>query len=103
MIPAFDSETPFGPQKRGFLAYEQGQTKTTPAFKPQWENLRRLFAGEIPVIVHTYDGWGVMQTARMFAGEYQLKTIATHTAYAGHLVASDVAKYKNVVPTYAKY
>jgi len=79
-----------------WLAYEQGKTETKPAFKPQWENLRRLFAGDIPVIVHTYDGWGVMQTARMFAGEYKLKTIATHTAYAGHLVASDVAKYKNV-------
>ncbi len=25
MIPAFDSEAPFGPQKKGFLAYEQGQ------------------------------------------------------------------------------
>jgi alpha-L-fucosidase len=27
MIPAFDSEATFGPQKKGFLAYEQGQIK----------------------------------------------------------------------------
>ena len=76
--------------------YESGKTKDKPDFKPEWEDCRKVFSHEIPVIVHTYDGWGVMQTARMFGKEYNLKTIATHTAYAGHMMAEDVAKFDNV-------
>jgi imidazolonepropionase-like amidohydrolase len=37
-----------------------------------------------------------MQTARIFNDENHLKTIATHTAYGGHLIAKEVAKRKNV-------
>ena len=77
-------------------AYESGKTKEKPEFKPEWEDCRKVFSHEIPVIVHTYDGWGVIQTARMFGKEYNLNTIATHTAYGGHMVAEDVAKYENV-------
>jgi len=43
------------------------------------ELMRKVFRGEIPVIVHTCEGWGVMQTIRMFNDENHLKVIATHT------------------------
>ena len=77
-------------------AYESGKTKEKPEFKQEWEDCRKVFSREIPVIVHTYDGWGVIQTVRMFGKEYNLNTIATYTAYGGHMVAEDVAKYENV-------
>ncbi|MHC4752357.1 MAG: amidohydrolase family protein, partial [Planctomycetota bacterium] len=77
-------------------AYEQGRHEKKPEYNPEWEKVRKVFRGEIPTIVHTYDGWGVMQTARMFNDENHLKTIATHTAYGGHLIAKEVAKRENV-------
>ncbi len=77
-------------------AYNQGNFKDKPEYKPELEKMRKAFRGEIPVISHTYDGWGVMQTARIFNDENHLKTIATHTAYGGHLIAKEVAKRDNV-------
>jgi imidazolonepropionase-like amidohydrolase len=77
-------------------AYNQGDRKDKPEYKPELENMRKAFRGEIPVISHTYDGWGVMQTIRMFNDENHLKTIATHTAYGGHMIAKEVAKRENV-------
>ncbi len=77
-------------------AYNRGERKDKPEYKPELEKMRKVFRGEIPTIVHTYDGWGVMQTARMFNDENNLKVIATHTAYGGHLIAKEVAKRENV-------
>jgi imidazolonepropionase-like amidohydrolase len=77
-------------------AYESGKTKEKPEFKPEWEDCRKVFSREIPVIVHTCGVWGVIQSARMFGTEYNLNTIATHTPFGGHLSAEDVAKYENV-------
>jgi imidazolonepropionase-like amidohydrolase len=79
-----------------WLAYEQGQTQTRPAFKPQWENMRRVFRREIPTIVHTCAVWGLMQTIRMFHDEYQLPVIATHTSFGGYGVAREAAKRPGV-------
>ena len=77
-------------------AYQRGESNEKPDYKPELEKMRTVFRGEIPVIVHTYEGWGVMQTARMFGDENNLPTIATHTAYNGHMVAKEVAKRENV-------
>lgn len=77
-------------------AFDKGESKDEPEYKPELEKMRKAFRGEIPVISHTYDGWGVMQTARIFNDENHLKTIATHTAYGGHLIAKEVAKRENV-------
>jgi len=79
-----------------WLAYEQGETQTKPALKPQWENMRRVFRKEIPAIVHTCAVWGVMQTIRMFNDEYQLPVIATHTSFGGYGVAREAAKRPGV-------
>jgi imidazolonepropionase-like amidohydrolase len=80
----------------GWVAYEQGDAQEKPEFKPQWENLRRVFKKEIPTIVHTYSTWGVMQTIRMFNDENQLPVIATHTAFGGYGVAREAAKRPDV-------
>lgn len=79
-----------------WLAYEQGETQTKPAFKPQWETMRRVFSKEIPTIVHTCAVWGLMQTIRMFHDEYQLPVIATHTSFGGYGVAREAAKRPDV-------
>jgi imidazolonepropionase-like amidohydrolase len=80
----------------GWVAYEQGDTEEKPTFKPQWENLRRVFKKEIPTIVHTYSTWGVMQTIRMFNDENHLPVIATHTAFGGYGAAREAAKRPGV-------
>ncbi len=79
-----------------WVAYEKGQTEEKPAFKPQWENLRKVFRKEIPTIVHTYSTWGVMQTMRMFHDENHLPVIATHTAFGGYGAAREAAKRPGV-------
>jgi imidazolonepropionase-like amidohydrolase len=79
----------------GWEAYKKGRQEE-PEYKPELEMMRKVFCGELPVISHTYDGWGVMQTMRIFNDENHLKTIPTHTAYGGHLIAKEAAKRKNV-------
>jgi imidazolonepropionase-like amidohydrolase len=77
-------------------AYEQGKTEQKPRKRPELEKMREVFQGKIPAIVHTYEGWGVMQTIRMFHDESQLKVIPTHTAGGGYMVGSEAAKRANV-------
>ena len=79
-----------------WAAWEQGKSAEMPERRPELENMRKVFDGAIPTIVHTYDAWGVMQTSRILCDEYGLKTIPTHTAYSGHLVADKVATRENV-------
>ncbi len=77
-------------------SYEQGERKQKPKFKLELEKMRKAFNGEIPAIVHTYSGWGVMQTIRMFNDENNLKVIPTHTAYGGYIVGQEAAKRDGV-------
>jgi len=77
-------------------AYEQGEDKDRPECKLEFENMRKVFCGEIPVIVHTYQAWGVMQTIRMFNDENHLKVIATHTHGGGYMVGKEAAKREGV-------
>jgi len=77
-------------------AYERGEHKEKPEYKPELEKMRRAFGGEIPTIVHTYEGWGVMQTIRMFNDENNLKVIATHTAGGGYIVGAEAGKRDGV-------
>ncbi len=77
-------------------AYEQGRREKKPEYKPELEKMRKVFRGEIPTIVHTYQGWGVMQTMRMFNDENNLKVIATHTAGGGYKVSTEAAKREGV-------
>jgi len=77
-------------------AYERGERKEKPKYKLELEKMRKAFDGEIPAIVHTYSGWGVMQTIRMFGDENKLKVIPTHTAYGGYVVGREAAKRDGV-------
>ncbi|MHC4085272.1 MAG: amidohydrolase family protein [Planctomycetota bacterium] len=77
-------------------AYEQGERKEKPEFRPELEKMRKVFKGEIPTINHTYSPWGVMQTMRMFNDENNLNVIPTHTAYGGYLVGAEAAKRDGV-------
>jgi len=77
-------------------AYEQGERKEKPKFKLELEKMRKAFNGEMPTIVHTYSGWGVMQTIRMFSDENNLNVIPTHTAYGGYIVGEQAAKRDGV-------
>jgi imidazolonepropionase-like amidohydrolase len=77
-------------------AYERGDQKEKPKYKLELEKMRKAFNGEIPAIVHTYSGWGVMQTIRMFNDEDSLNVIPTHTAYGGYAVGAEAAKRKGV-------
>ncbi len=77
-------------------AYERGERKKKPKYKLELEKMRKAFNGEMPAIVHTYSGWGVMQTIRMFNDENNLKVIPTHTAYGGYIVGQEAAKRDGV-------
>ena len=77
-------------------AYERGERKEKPKYKLELEKMRKAFNGEMPAIVHTYSGWGVMQTIRMFSDENSLNVIPTHTAYGGYVVGQEAAKRENV-------
>jgi imidazolonepropionase-like amidohydrolase len=79
-----------------WTAFEQGKTDKEPTLKPAWELMRKVFSKEIPTIVHTYSGWGVMQTMRMFNDENDLPVIPTHTAFGGFTVAREAAKRPGV-------
>jgi imidazolonepropionase-like amidohydrolase len=76
--------------------YENGERKEKPKLKLELEKMRKAFNGEMPAIVHTYSGWGVMQTIRMFNDEDSLNVIPTHTAYGGYAVGAEAAKRKGV-------
>jgi imidazolonepropionase-like amidohydrolase len=77
-------------------AYERGERKEKPKYKLELEKMRKAFNGEIPTIVHTYSGWGVMQSIRMFNDENNLKVVPTHTAYGGYVVGQEAAKRDGV-------
>jgi len=77
-------------------AYERGESGEKPEYKPELEKMRKVFRGEIPTIVHTYTGWGVMQTIRMFNDEKNLPVVATHTAGGGYMVGPEAAKRDGV-------
>jgi imidazolonepropionase-like amidohydrolase len=77
-------------------AYEQGETEHKPRLRPELEKMRQVFQGKIPTIIHTYEGWGVMQTIRMFHDETGLKSIPTHTAGGGYMVGDEAARRENV-------
>ncbi len=63
--------------------YEEGKRKDRPAVRRDLERVRLAFEGKIPVINHTYSGWGVAEAIRLFHDEFGLTIIATHVAYGG--------------------
>ena len=77
-------------------SYESGQSKDKPSYKPELENMRKAFNGEIPAMVHSAEAWGILETMQMFNDEYQLDTIATHTSFCGYMAGEEAAKRERV-------
>lgn len=73
-------------------AYEKGEREEKPAKKPELEQMRKVFQGTIPVLVHTASACDVMATARIFYDEFQLSTIVSHATFNGYKVADEMAK-----------
>jgi imidazolonepropionase-like amidohydrolase len=76
--------------------YQSGQSKNKPAYRPELENMRKAFNHEIPVIVHSAEPWGILESMYMFADEYGMNTIATHTSFCGYMAGEEAAKRQNV-------
>lgn len=76
--------------------YEHGAIDEKPKLRLEWENMRQVFEGKIPTIIHTYEGWGVMETIRLFHDENALKTIPTHTAGGGYTVGHEAGRRDKV-------
>ncbi len=69
----------------------EGKRKDPPLVRRDLERVRMVFEGKIPVINHTYSGWGVAESIRLFSDEFGLKLIATHVAYGGYQVGEYAA------------
>jgi imidazolonepropionase-like amidohydrolase len=77
-------------------AYESGRSREKPACKPELENMRKAFKGEIPAIVHSAETWGILESMQMFHDEYKMDTIATHTSFCGYMAGEEAAKREKV-------
>jgi len=77
-------------------AYEQDNSRPKPQLKPELENMRQAFEGKIPTIIHTCEGWGVMQAIRIFGDENKLRIIVTHGEGGGYTIGREAAKRDNV-------
>jgi imidazolonepropionase-like amidohydrolase len=75
-----------------WTAHEKGETKTAPRKKESLENMRGLFQGKWPVIVHTADARDVMGTVRMFRDEFKIPVIVSHGEFGGFKSAPELAK-----------
>ena len=87
-------------QARGYTdawnLYESGSLKDKPAYKPELENMRKAFNGEIPAIVHSAEAWGLLESMYMFHDEYHMDTIATHTSFCGYMAGEEAARREKV-------
>ena len=77
-------------------SYESGRSEEKPIYKPELENMRKAFNGEIPAIVHSVEAWGILESMYMFHDEYQMDTIATHTSFCGYMAGEEAAKREKV-------
>lgn len=77
-------------------AYRSGKSQDKPAYRPELENMRMAFEGEIPAIVHSAEAWGILESMYMFHDEYKMDTIATHTSFCGYMVGEEAAKREKV-------
>ena len=76
--------------------HEDEPNSPAPAIEPEWELMRQVFEGKIPVIVHTCKAWGVMQAIRLFGDEYGLTVIPTHTPWGGYFAGREARRRDNV-------
>ncbi len=79
-----------------WAAYERGELPR-PARDLSLEYGRLAVARKIPILVHTWQVWGMSMTTRMFYDEFGLRAMSSHTEGAGHLVSDVIAGHDLVV------
>ena len=68
-----------------------------PALQADLEQLRAVFEGEVPVIIHTAGARDCVATARMFQDVFGLWMILSHGTFDGHWAATALAQRKTPV------
>ncbi|HJN16709.1 MAG TPA: hypothetical protein QGH10_14485, partial [Armatimonadota bacterium] len=105
------------------VAHERGKGKKPPKPDIALEMTRPIFRGELPVLIHTYETWGMLMTMAMLGERYGARATATHCAFNGHRAADTVgklnfpvnigprvtdfygngdARFRGMIPTYAE-
>ncbi|MCA8949772.1 MAG: amidohydrolase family protein [Planctomycetes bacterium] len=69
-------------------------TGAQPKFDPALEQLRKVFDGEVPVLIHTAGARDCVATARMFQGVFDLHMILSHGCFDGWLAADALAQWQ---------
>ena len=65
-----------------------------PAFEPALEQLRQVFAKEVPVLIHTAGLRDCIATARMFQDVFPVQMVLSHGCFDGWLAADSLARRK---------
>ena len=73
--------------------YDAG-TGQEPELQPALELLRKVFEGEVPVIIHTAGLRDCLATARMFQERFDVRMILSHGSFDGWVAAEPLAKKK---------
>ena len=68
-----------------------------PRFDAELEQLRKVFDGEVPVIIHTAGARDCVATARMFRGVFDVRMILSHGSFDGWLAAGALAQWQTPV------
>jgi imidazolonepropionase-like amidohydrolase len=61
-------------------------------FDPQLENLKKIHSKELPVLIHTAGSDGVANTARMWRGTYDTRSVLSHGSFDGWRSAAYIAE-----------
>jgi imidazolonepropionase-like amidohydrolase len=65
-----------------------------PALDPALEQLRKVFAKEVPVLIHTAGLRDCIATSRMFQDVFPVNMVLSHGCFDGWLAAASLAKRK---------
>ncbi|MBL8755918.1 MAG: amidohydrolase family protein [Planctomycetes bacterium] len=63
-----------------------------PEFAPELEQLRAVFDGDVPVLIHTAGLRDCIATARMFQDVFKVRMVLSHGCFDGWLAAASLAK-----------
>jgi len=77
-------------------AFAAGQGER-PAFRPELEQLRKVFDHEVPVLIHTAGARDCIATARMFQDVFGLRMVLSHGCFDGWLAAEGLARRQTPV------
>lgn len=68
-----------------------------PKFDPALEQLRKVFDGEVPVLIHTAGLRDCVATARMFQNAFDVKMILSHGSFDGWVAAGPLAEWQTPI------